>query len=382
MFLAGCRESIARAGCAGAPARMGKNKPWKKPPGAKPSGGKSSSPGLIVALVVAGVAVAAGVWLLRPGPSAPQAPSRNSRKSAEERLLEGRISKDAKKQRPQCVDAPGADCAARASKDACEHDSPFWRECCRSCYNTACEDTDPSCESWAQAGQCYLNKEYMVSACCKSCSIDPDDACSHDPTSRPDVAEGDIEKIFERAVADYPQYSPTVHSRDPWVVTFDDLLTPDECDGIIEAVGGKNGEYIKPSTTAKQSRDKNGRLMITDVPDQIRTSHNAWCQHAGCYRHPTHIEVIKRIMGIVGLPHNNAEHMQLLKYGPGEYYRLHHDWIPEQVHAGRTPACRMAWPRNGAARRARGSRVLSALGALCGRRRRSVGRACSRSFST
>uniref|UniRef100_A0A7S4ITM9 Fe2OG dioxygenase domain-containing protein n=1 Tax=Prymnesium polylepis TaxID=72548 RepID=A0A7S4ITM9_9EUKA len=25
--------------------------------------------------------------------------------------------------------------------------------------------------------------------------------------------------------------------------------------------------------------------------------------------------------------------MQLLKYGPGEYYRLHHDWIPEQVQA-------------------------------------------------
>ena len=137
-----------------------------------------------------------------------------------------------------------------------------------------------------------------------------------------------------------------VHSRDPWIVTFDDLLTPDECDGIIEAVGGKKGEYIKPSTTAKQSRDKNGRLMITDVPDQIRTSHNAWCQHAGCYRHPTHIEVIKRIMGIVGPPHNNAEHMQLLKYGPGEYYRLHHDWIHEQArrpHARLSHAMASQW---------------------------------------
>ena len=43
--------------------------------------------------------------------------------------------------------------------------------------------------------------------------------------------------------------------------------------------------------------------------------------------------MITRIMDIVGLPHDHAEHMQLLKYGPGEYYRLHHDWIPQQEQA-------------------------------------------------
>ena len=31
-----------------------------------------------------------------------------------------------------------------------------------------------------------------------------------------------------------------------------------------------------------------------------------------------HERVIQRIMGIVNLPPNNAEHMQLLKYGPNE----------------------------------------------------------------
>ena len=65
----------------------------------------------------------------------------------------------------------------------------------------------------------------------------------------------------------------------------------------------------------------------------IRTSYNAWCQHRSCYAHPVHERVISRIMDIVGLPHNNAEHMQLLRYGPNEYYRLHHDWIPEQLDA-------------------------------------------------
>ena len=42
-------------------------------------------------------------------------------------------------------------------------------------------------------------------------------------------------------------------------------------------------------------------------------------------------------MGIMQLPPNNAEHMQLLKYGNGEYYRLHHDWIPEQLDAACGP---------------------------------------------
>ena len=137
---------------------------------------------------------------------------------------------------------------------------------------------------------------------------------------------------------------------------FDNLLDDEECAGIIEAVGGKYGEYIKPSTTAKP-RQANGQVVLTDVPDQIRTSHNAWCQHRGCYDHPIHERVIQRIMKIVDLNPNNAEHMQvsqqhqtttatlisrafllsptlpslssaytqLLRYGQNEYYRLHHD---------------------------------------------------------
>ena len=140
--------------------------------------------------------------------------------------------------------------------------------------------------------------------------------------------KGDINKIFERILTDYQQYSPTVHSRDPWLVSMDNLLDDDECAGIIEAVGGKRGEYIKPSTTAKPVRQPNGQVVLTDVPDQIRTSHNAWCQHRGCYDHPVHESVIQRIMGIVGLHPNNAEHMQPLRYGPNEDYRLHHDWSP------------------------------------------------------
>ena len=29
--------------------------------------------------------------------------------------------------------------------------------------------------------------------------------------------------------------------------------------------------------------------VLTDVPDKIRTSHNAWCQHSFCYNHPVSV---------------------------------------------------------------------------------------------
>ena len=70
------------------------------------------------------------------------------------------------------------------------------------------------------------------------------------------------------------------------------------------------------STTAKAERGPNGQVRLVDVPDKIRTSYNAWCQHRSCYAHPVHERVISRIMDIVGLPHNNAEHMQLLRCAP------------------------------------------------------------------
>jgi len=237
---------------------------------------------------------------------------------------------DPSMQRPKCKDASFG--CSGLTAERCD-DEATRSKCCLSCHKLACKDTDSSCVAWAQSGECYRNTEYMLRTCCLSCSPDYDDPCTHNPTERPDVAEGDLTKIFERAVAEYPQYSPRVLSRDPWVVTFDNLLSDEETDGIVEAVGGKSGEYLKPSTTAKATRGKDGRVVLQDVPDQIRTSYNAWCQHPGCYNHPVHERVIERIMDIVGLPQNNAEHMQLLKYHPGEYYRLHHDWIPEQLQA-------------------------------------------------
>jgi len=250
-------------------------------------------------------------------------------KTAEELLHEGRMHESMKK--AVCKDAPG--CEREATVETCGADDALKARCCKTCHTLTCVDKDEQCAEWAYDMQCIDNAEWMQANCCFSCSPDPDDPCSVDPSERPDVHKGDINKIFERALAEFPQYPATVFSRDPWLVQFDNVLDDEECAGIIEAVGGKRGEYIRPSTTAKPVRQPNGQVVLTDVPDQIRTSHNAWCQHRSCFKHPVHERVIARMMDIVGLSPNNAEHMQLLKYGPGEYYRLHHDWIPEQLDA-------------------------------------------------
>ena len=313
---------------------MGKNKQAKPPSAAKKgSAAPFISPAAVVgALAVVGLACVAydmskgekAVPTSRqPSPSPAPARSKKPREmTAHELRQQGRQVPGS--ERPRCVDGRGC---AGVTADQCA-DEAVASKCCVSCFKATCVDKDPSCIPKAQKGACYLEPEYMNATCCFACSPDPEDRCSPDPRKRPEVAEGDLTKVFERAINEYPQYGPRVLSRDPWVVAFDNIMTDEEADGVYEAVGGKNGEYLKPSTTAQVV---NG--VLTDVPDTIRTSWNAWCQHEFCYNHPIHERVITRIMDVVGLPHDHAEHMQLLKYGPGEYYRLHHDWIPQQEQA-------------------------------------------------
>ena len=334
------------------------NKPKKPPSKASASSGPGMGSNLVLGAVVVAITaclVAVGLWytdalgqrkkvesVLRPIAQKVESKLNDigidtgRSQSAEDLLHEGRMHESLKKE--VCRDAPGCtnqlqEQGEPSFKDACAADAALAKRCCSSCHRVTCLDKHEDCAQWAYDMQCIDNPEFMKQNCCFSCSPDPDDPCSIDPSERPDVHKGDITKIFERAIADFPQYPATVHSRDPWVVTFDNVLDDEECAGIIEAVGGKRGEYIKPSTTAKPVRQPNGQVVLTDVPDQIRTSHNAWCQHRSCFKHPVHERVIQRMMHMVGLNPKNAEHMQLLKYGPGEYYRLHHDWIPEQLDA-------------------------------------------------
>jgi len=220
---------------------MGKSKPTAKgapPKAAKPKGMSSA------VLLGAALAVGAGYFFLSgsavPLPARAAMPAGGAARPGEteaqrkrRHLQEGRVDPDLK--RPGCTDSWTGGCGS-VTAATCESDAALKSACCLSCHKLTCLDTDANCVDWAQSGECYKNTDFMLQTCCHSCSPDYDDKCTHYPTERPDVAEGDISKIFERAVANYPQYSPTVLSRDPWVVTFDNLLSDEETTGILEAV--------------------------------------------------------------------------------------------------------------------------------------------------
>jgi prolyl 4-hydroxylase len=226
----------------------GKAKPAAKAPPAAQKKPAAKAAGMSrAALLGAVLAMGAGAcsYLLLKGrgsllPTVPSSarptggpPSETEEQRRRRLLQEGRG--DPSMQRASCVDSWSGGCSS-ATAESCAGDPSVKSKCCNTCHKLTCVDTDPNCEAWAQSGECYKNTPFMLSACCRSCSPDHDDKCTHYPTERPDVAEGDINKIFERAVAEYPQYNPQVHSRDPWLVTFDNLLTDEETDGIFEAV--------------------------------------------------------------------------------------------------------------------------------------------------
>jgi len=40
---------------------------------------------------------------------------------------------------------------------------------------------------------------------------------------------------------------------------------------------------------------------------------------------------MKRMENITGIPEGNHEHLQLLRYEPGQYYNQHNDYIEYQI---------------------------------------------------
>lgn len=83
--------------------------------------------------------------------------------------------------------------------------------------------------------------------------------------------------------------------------------------------------------------DKLERSLAGDAVSPVRTSTQYWCDDSdGCTSHPTIMNVTRRLMDVVGLPVENAEYFQILRYEKGQFYRVHHDqqtahWTPQGV---------------------------------------------------
>lgn len=141
--------------------------------------------------------------------------------------------------------------------------------------------------------------------------------------------------MFQRITTDpaiIEQFQPTIYSRDPWIVTLENIATEEECKVMIEA-GQKRG-YEKSKDVG--SRNFDGTYGSTESKD--RTSSNTWCVDE-CFQNEHHQHVLHVVENITQIPINNSEYWQLLQYTEGQFYRRHHDYVPH--HNERHPGPRI-----------------------------------------
>jgi prolyl 4-hydroxylase len=206
----------------------------------------------------------------------------------------------------------------------------------------------------------------MATNCAPSCYtchlIDIQTRCPALVDADPALRPGELNKMFERIVQTAPgnrtlteierkellesgmtEYSVQVHSQPsnlpatetsavldkslpPWVITFENFLTPEECQALIDL----GHEYVY-----ERSEDV-GEIKFDGSHDGVqsesRTSENAWCSNfAGCRKREMPTLIHDRMSKVMEIPANNSEDFQLLKYEVGQFYKTHHDFIPHQL---------------------------------------------------
>ena len=215
----------------------------------------------------------------------------------------------------------------------------------------ACANINSNCVYWAATGECDLDKHFafMMANCplaCMSCEMmDIDNRCPMpDSLQDGDFQNESLDSMFERIVKGDYGSSIVVHSapdhytsiegritRDedvkldaPWVVTFEDFLSPEEASQLI--VLGYNEGFIRSTDVGSKKAD--GSYEHTESAS--RTSENAWCSD-DCNDDPIVQKISNRIFNITGIPIPNHENFQILRYEKDQFYESHHDFIEHQL---------------------------------------------------
>ena len=183
-------------------------------------------------------------------------------------------------------------------------------------------------------GECEANPSYMLQFCgpsCQSCNFDPyETRCPFDKSAPLVWGPGDLDKMFQRITTDptvQRQYTPTILSSPatggPWLVQLENFVAPEECERLI--YHGQQRGY-ESSLTLQTNPDG----TVEDIPHPSRNSKTTWCLEE-CITDPLALTVIERIEKLTGIPRNNSEALQLLQYGPNQFYRTHHDYLEHHL---------------------------------------------------
>ena len=186
-----------------------------------------------------------------------------------------------------CTDAPEvmSSCGTWAAAGECDTNPTYMLQACaRSCGcrppppppPPACADRDTSgaCTHWAASGECEANPAYMKLRCAASCGtcdmLDYKKRCPMAENRTAAVPPGTMAETFERALsAEFASLEPRVLSRDPWVLSFDRFLAPDEIEALLEH---GEGRYVRSTASGGRKDDE-----FVPLTSEIRTSWTTWC---------------------------------------------------------------------------------------------------------
>ncbi|MFM0129081.1 2OG-Fe(II) oxygenase [Paraburkholderia sediminicola] len=122
------------------------------------------------------------------------------------------------------------------------------------------------------------------------------------------VARGNVIRAHDRDVR------VLMRCERPQVIVFADVLSPDECDEMIE----RSRHRLKRSTTVNPATGKEDVI-------RNRTSEGIWYQRG----EDAFIEKMdRRISSLMNWPVENGEGLQILHYGTTGEYRPHFDYFP------------------------------------------------------
>ena len=229
-----------------------------------------------------------------------------------------------------CYDEDEA-CDELAAAGACHNGSDAPLRCaysCRACgfsklANEAygCSDASPNCASWAANGECHKNVGYMHDTCPVSCGTcgRKGAICARAADSHEALGPGDLDRNMRRILSHFPQYGPEAVSEPavvhrgsvvaPWVITFKHFLRDEEIEALIS---GCKAHFE--------------RSLAGDQLSPVRTSKQCWCADNECAANPLTRIVEERIRNVTNTPDlKHFEPLQVLKYEPGQFYKVHHD---------------------------------------------------------
>jgi prolyl 4-hydroxylase len=216
---------------------------------------------------------------------------------------------------------------------------------------TNCRNHDEFCAFWAATGVCKENPAYMNIRCnpvCQSCDkLDYKVRCPIDPNAKDAIKPGELNRIFERIVNDealYERLNVTILSRPyikggtgiygipledwqfegPWILSFDSFLSAAETQRMVE-LGLQQG-FERSANVGGVTFDGS----LAPVVSNSRTSTNAWCTDT-CNEDPVSQAIWERMERVTGISEKNSEHFQIARYEEGQFYDLHHDFIPEEL---------------------------------------------------